>query len=80
MANPADRLPQNVSGRYYVDSNCIDCDLCRETAPGVFARSEEAGFSFVQRQPLTPEEIALAEEARQSCPVEAIGNDGGEAA
>ncbi|ACB76157.1 ferredoxin [Opitutus terrae] len=80
MANPSDRLPQNVPGRFYVDSQCIDCDLCRETAPTIFGRDDESGFSFVKRQPLTPEEIALAEEAIQGCPVEAIGNDGDEAA
>jgi ferredoxin len=76
MANPADRLPENVPGRYYVDATCIDCDLCRETAPIVFKRHDEAGFSIVHHQPLTEEEIALAEEARAGCPVEAIGNDG----
>jgi ferredoxin len=76
MANPADRLPQNVPGPYYVDSQCIDCDLCRETAPMIFARHEETGFSFVHRQPMTPEEIALATEAIEGCPVEAIGRDG----
>lgn len=76
MANPADRLPQNIAGRYYVDSACIDCDLCREIAPATFARLDETGSSIVQRQPLTAEEIAAAEEARESCPVEAIGNDG----
>lgn len=76
MANHAERLTQNIPGRYYVDANCIDCDLCRATAPAVFARDDEIGFSIVQRQPLTPEEIALAEEAREGCPVEAIGNDG----
>lgn len=76
MANPNERLPQNVFGRFYVDSNCIDCDLCRETAPTVFARHDESGFSFVQKQPLTEEEIAQAEEAVQGCPVEAIGTDG----
>jgi ferredoxin len=80
MAIPSDRLPQNVPGPFYVDSTCIDCDLCRETAPTIFARHDESGFSFVQRQPLTPEEVTAAEEARQGCPVEAIGNDGGEAA
>ena len=80
MANPSDRLPQNVPGRFYVDSTCIDCDLCRETAPTVFARHDESGYSFVQRQPVTPEEIDLAEEARVGCPVEAIGNDGAEPA
>lgn len=80
MAVPADRLPPNAPGRYYVDSQCIDCDLCRETAPTIFARSEEGGYSYVQRQPQTPEEIALADEAIQGCPVEAIGSDGGDAA
>ena len=76
MAISADRLPQNAPGKYYVDAQCIDCDLCRETAPTVFARHDESGFSFVQRQPQTPEEITLAEEAIQGCPVEAIGSDG----
>ncbi len=80
MAIPSDRLPQNVPGRYYVDAQCIDCDLCRETAPAIFGRQDDAGYSFVQRQPQTPEEIALAEEAIQGCPVEAIGHDGDEAA
>ena len=81
MAIPTDRVPENVTGRWYVDSTCIDCDLCRETAPTIFARHDEGGYSFVIRQPEMPEEIALAEEARQGCPVEAIGNDdGGEAA
>jgi ferredoxin len=42
----------------------------------IFARHEETGFSFVHRQPMTPEEIALATEAIEGCPVEAIGRDG----
>lgn len=75
MAIPADRVRENVPGRWYVDSACIDCDLCRETAPMIFARHEEGGYSFVRKQPETPEELALAEEARLGCPVEAIGND-----
>ena len=80
MANPADRLPQNVPGNFFVDSQCIDCDLCRETAPTVFARHEESGYSYVHKQPETPEEVAMAQEALQGCPVEAIGNNGSDAA
>ena len=76
MANPADRLPQNVPGNFFVDSQCIDCDLCRETAPTVFARHEESGYSYVQKQPETSEEVTMAQEALQGCPVEAIGNNG----
>ena len=76
MANPNDRLPQNVPGRYYVDSSCIDCDLCRSTAPNVFKRDDEIGSSIVYRQPVTQEEVDLAEDARTGCPTESIGNDG----
>ena len=76
MAEKNDRLSQNVTGPYYVDSTCVDCDLCRNTAPDFFRRDDETGFSFVHRQPFTPDEIALAEEAKQGCPTESIGNDG----
>lgn len=76
MADKINRLPQNVAGRYYVDSTCVDCDLCRNTAPDFFKRDDEAAFSFVHRQPITPAERELAEEARQGCPTESIGNDG----
>jgi ferredoxin len=76
MAERTDRLPQNIPGRYYVDSTCVDCDLCRNTAPNFFRRDEETGFSFVYCQPATLEEIALAEEAKQGCPTESIGHDG----
>lgn len=74
MANHEDRNPTNVPGQYYVDNTCIDCDLCRSTAPMVFRRDDELGMSIVFHQPLTPEELELAEEARLSCPTESIGN------
>jgi Ferredoxin len=76
MADRIERLPRNADGAYYVDSSCVDCDLCRNTAPDFFQRDDETGFSFVYRQPITAEERALAEEARQGCPTESIGNDG----
>jgi ferredoxin len=76
MASTNERLSQNVLGRYYVDASCTDCDLCRNTAPDFFRRDDEIGFSIVHHQPVTPEEIALAEEAREGCPSESIGSDG----
>ena len=75
MAEKNDRLPQNVAGSYYVDSSCIDCDMCRTTAPDFFKRDDETGFTFVYRQPISPEEYAVAEEAKQGCPTESIGRD-----
>jgi ferredoxin len=80
MADSANKVPGNRPGRYYVDTECIDCDLCREVAPENFERNEDEGFSYVYKQPETDEERKLCEEARDSCPVEAIGADGGEGA
>lgn len=76
MANKADKWPVNVMGKFYVDQQCIDCDLCRETAPAFFMRSDEGGYSYVYKQPSTEEEAALCMEALEGCPVEAIGNNG----
>jgi len=75
MANLPDRVPQNVAGKYYVDSSCIDCDQCRVVAPDFFGRTED-GMSFLSKQPMTPEEIASVEEAMDACATTSIGSDG----
>jgi ferredoxin len=77
MANWDDRYPENAPGPYFVDRQCIDCDVCRVTAPGNFRRDEEQGFSYVFKQPDSPDEEAQCQEAIDSCPVEAIGRSGG---
>src|SRR5256885_15011313 len=77
MADIANRYPENTPGKYYVDNQCIDCDLCRETAPDNFTRNDDGGYSYVFKQPATPEEEAQCKEAMEGCPVEAIGNNGG---
>ncbi|MDR0740592.1 MAG: ferredoxin [Puniceicoccales bacterium] len=77
MANRDDRIEENVPGKFYVDDQCIDCDMCRNLAPDFFGATSE-GNSFVKKQPVTPEEIVLCQEAMESCPVGAIGDDGEE--
>jgi ferredoxin len=76
MASLAERLATNVAGRFYVDSTCIDCDQCRTLAPDFFARDEDAGTSFVRKQPTLPEDIALVQEAATNCATASIGDDG----
>lgn len=76
MADVANKYSDNVEGKFFVDDQCIDCDLCRETAPANFKRNDDGGHSYVYKQPETPEEEALCQEAMDGCPVEAIGNDG----
>jgi ferredoxin len=76
MAVFDNRHKENVPGKYYVDDQCIDCDLCRETAPNNFTRSEEGGFTYVSKQPVNADEEKQIKEAMEGCPVEAIGSDG----
>lgn len=78
MAEKTDKWPDNVKGKFYVDEQCIDCDLCRETAPKFFKRNEDGGYSFVYKQPTTEEETEECMEALEGCPVDAIGKDGEE--
>lgn len=59
-----------------MDSTCIDCDMCRENAPEFFRRNDGTGYTIVYHQPLSPAEIAQANEARELCPTESIGSDG----
>jgi len=76
MADNTDKVANNVDGDFYVDSNCIDCDLCRQTAPDNFARNEDDGYSFVSKQPENDAERQACLDAMEECPVEAIGDDG----
>ena len=76
MADNTDKVGGNVDGQFYVDSNCIDCDLCRQTAPDNFSRNEDDGYSFVSKQPESDDEQQACLDAMEECPVEAIGDDG----
>jgi ferredoxin len=78
MADFHHRYPQNVPGKFYVDDQCLDHDLCGELCPKHFKRNNEGGHYYVYHQPETPEEIALCLQAAEACPVEAIGSDGDE--
>jgi len=74
MAELLYKYKDNVEGRYFVDEECIDCDLCREVAPSSFTRNNEIGHSYVFKQPENEEEEAACKEAMENCPVEAIGD------
>jgi ferredoxin len=76
MAELIIRLSVNAPGKFYVDSSCIDCDLCRQRAPDTFARDDEIALSYAYRQPETPAELAAALVAAEDCPTSSIGSDG----
>lgn len=76
MADNEDKVQDNVEGNWYVDTQCIDCDLCRTTAPDNFKQNPDEGYSYVYKQPESEEESKLCDQAMEECPVEAIGSDG----
>ena len=73
MARLADRLHDNVHGDFFVDTSCIDCDLCRQLAPATFARSDRAGQSYVHAQPTDDAGRRRALVALVTCPTASIG-------
>src|SRR5436190_13895558 len=74
MADFQKRLSANVPGEFFVDSSCIDCDLCRQIAPAVFRA--EGDNSIVHHQPATEAESRRAEMALVTCPTASIGTLG----
>lgn len=77
MAKIEKRYPSNVAGKFYVDKECTDCDVCRTEAPEVFKRHDD-GYSYVHDQPKEADSDLLTRALRavEYCPVEAIGTDG----
>lgn len=73
MADRKKRLDTNVTGNFFVDSTCINCDTCRQLSPESF---EEVGeYSAVTRQPHVDEQLHRAYQALLACPVGSIGTD-----
>jgi glyoxylase-like metal-dependent hydrolase (beta-lactamase superfamily II)/ferredoxin len=71
MADEKKRLDSNVTGNFFVDATCINCDTCRQLAPANF---EEVGnFSAVTRQPTSERQVRQAYQALLACPVGSIG-------
>ncbi|QDL06825.1 MBL fold metallo-hydrolase [Brasilonema octagenarum UFV-E1] len=71
MAHLNLRRPQNVSGDFYVDTSCIDCDTCRWMVPDVFTEVDEQ--SVVYHQPLNEVQRLAALQALLACPTSSIG-------
>ncbi|MCZ6603291.1 MAG: MBL fold metallo-hydrolase [Planctomycetota bacterium] len=77
MAEKNKRLEQNVSGEFYVDSSCIDCDACRRIAPASFTWTPDFDQSCVFHQPETDDERLRALMALVACPTSSIGTESG---
>ena len=70
------RIKENVLGKYYIIDKCIGCSLCFELSPRNFRMNLDEGYDFIYKQPETQEDEALCLKAMQSCPADAIRDDG----
>ena len=82
MAQPGNKHPSNVPGPWYCTNSddasgegCIACSVCNTGAPDFFV-ADDNGYSYVHKQPTTPDEIALCQEQLEACPVTSIGSNG----
>ncbi len=71
MADIKKAYSDNVSGDFFVDSTCINCDTCRQLAPAVFA--DQGAHSYVFAQPVNTAEKRNATRALLCCPTGSIG-------
>lgn len=78
MASPKKRLDDNVSGDFFVDETCINCDTCRILAPEVFG--DTGDYSYVKSQPQDLLQTRQALQALLACPTHSIGTEGGQKA
>jgi glyoxylase-like metal-dependent hydrolase (beta-lactamase superfamily II) len=71
MANLRKRVAEDVPGDFFVDETCIDCDTCRQVAPGVFGAGPD--HAYVHHQPVSVPERRAAWQALVCCPTGSIG-------
>ena len=85
MADPLDAWEDNVGGSvtlrgrrwsFFVDRECILCTVCSEAAPENFRMSIDEDHDVCFQQPRSEAELEACLEARDGCPVEAIGDAG----
>ena len=76
MADKNLKVSENAGGKWYVDENCIACDSCISIAPDFFAMNDDSSHALVTKQPANAEEEQACEDAKASCPTDAIGNYG----
>jgi ferredoxin len=85
MADPKEKWEDNKDGfvdhngkriSFYVDRDCIYCNVCEEEAPDNFKKSDDESHDICFKQPENDREIEECYVALEACPVEAIGDDG----
>ncbi|MEJ6949744.1 ferredoxin [Natronospora cellulosivora (SeqCode)] len=76
MAEKNNMLSENVAGEFYVDEQCIACELCVSEAEENFKMKDDGAYAYVYKQAESDSEHDACLDAMHGCPVDAIGDDG----
>lgn len=76
MADKTIKQPENVPGKWYVDTTCVPCNTCMDEAPNLLKYAADESHVYFIKQPATPVEETAAQKALEVCPTGSIGNDG----
>ena len=76
MADKTNKQPENVPGKWYVDTTCVPCNSCMDEAASLLKYNEDQSHVYFAKQPSTPEEESSARRALEICPTGSIGEDG----
>ncbi len=76
MADKNNKQPENVPGKWYVDTTCVPCNSCMDEAPTLLKYNADQSYVFFARQPANAQEEECARRALDVCPTSSIGNDG----
>jgi ferredoxin len=73
MADRKNQVSENVSGKYFVDDQCIHCGICVSVAEANFKYNDEDAHAYVYKQPANEKEESDCLSVMETCPVNAIG-------
>ena len=85
MAEKLEQWEDNIGGfaivagkkvSCYVDRECIFCNVCEEEETNIFKQAEDESHDICFKQPENEKELEDCYLALESCPVDAIGDDG----
>ena len=57
---------------YGINDNCIKCGVCASIADSLFVLNDDSHKAQIKKNPESPEEIKMYEDAQSSCPAQAI--------
>lgn len=76
MQVTANRLADNVPGKFYVTSDCNGCGLCFSCALQNFMYSNDSSYYYIYQQPADAREEEDIHKAIEVCPMDCIKDDG----